>query len=101
LARGKPASIGWGRYPCWYELLTDMNSTRLLLRGFSKVLLGSGSLIFFFGDRALSEFWHVNFGLAEIGGIGGGVLLVILGALLQSASSKQKNSPEVTGSVPE
>lgn len=78
-----------------------MNSTKLPLRGFSKVLLGSGALIFFFGDRALREFWHVNFVLAEMGGMGGGLLLVILGGLLQSASSKQKNGPHVTGSVPE
>jgi hypothetical protein len=78
-----------------------MNSTNLLLRGISKALLGSGVVIFIFGDHALREFWHANFVLAEIGGIGGGILLMILGGLLQTASSKQKNSPDIAGSAPE
>lgn len=68
-----------------------MNSAKLL-RGISKVLLGTGAFSVFWGDRILREFWHTNFVLAELGGIGGGVLLMILGGLLQTAASKQKNS---------
>jgi hypothetical protein len=48
-------------------------------------LLGAGGLVFFFGDRALHEFWKVNFGLAELTGIGCGLALILGGAAMQMA----------------
>lgn len=49
----------------------------------SKLLMLAGGLAFFFGDRALREIWHWRFAPAELAGIGGGLLLMILGAALQ------------------
>lgn len=75
-----------------------MNSGTLL-RGISKTLMGAGAIAFFFGDRALREFWHVNFALAELGGIGGGVLLMILGGALQTFASKRRDGADAARSL--
>ena len=75
-----------------------MNSGTLL-RGISKTLMGAGAIAFFVGDRTLREFWHVNFALAELSGIGGGVLLMILGGALQTVASKKKGGAETTRSL--
>jgi hypothetical protein len=67
----------------------------ILARGLSKLLLVAGGIIFFFGDRALREIWHFDFVPAELLGIGGGILLMILGGLLQSAAKRQQ-TPDAT-----
>jgi hypothetical protein len=55
--------------------------------------MGAGAIIFFLGDRALREFWHLRFVPAELIGIGGGILLLVLGAMIQSASSAKVKFP--------
>jgi hypothetical protein len=68
-----------------------MNSTTLA-KPISKVLLAAGAIIFFFGDRALREIWNVHFATAELCGIGGGVLVMFLGAAIQVGSSRSKDA---------
>jgi hypothetical protein len=49
----------------------------------SKLMVVAGALAFFFGDRALREIWHWRFVPAELAAIGGGVLFMVLGGVLQ------------------
>ncbi len=60
-----------------------------LARGISRVLLGAGALIFLVGDRALREIGHLRFVPSELLGIGSGLLLIILGAVLQQAAIRE------------
>ena len=57
-------------------------------RALSKLLLLLGGAIFFFGDRALEEFWKVSFVTSLLAAIGGGVTLMFAGAAIQSALTK-------------
>lgn len=59
-----------------------------IVKAISKGLLFAGAIVFFFGDRALREFWHVRFVPAELCGIGGGVLLMIIGGAIRPSDSK-------------
>jgi len=63
-------------------------------RALSNVLLFVGALIFILGDRALREFWKVDFLPAEVCGIGGGLLLMLLGAAIKSAASRSRDADE-------
>jgi hypothetical protein len=51
----------------------------------------AGGIVFFVGDRALREIWHFDLASAELIGIGGGVLLMVLGGILQTASKREIN----------
>jgi len=63
--------------------------TTILARGLSTVLIVAGGIIFLIGDRAFREIWHFDLVPAELLGIGGGILLMILGGLLKSAAKRQ------------
>ena len=54
----------------------------------SKLLLLIGGLVFFFGDRALEDFWKVSFVTGLLAAIGGGVALMVAGGAIQSALTK-------------
>lgn len=73
-----------------FEVPTGM---RPFGQAIGKVLLVIGALVFFFGDRALREMWSWNFVPAELVGIGAGILLMVLGGLLQAAF-KAENDPD-------
>jgi hypothetical protein len=62
--------------------------TVLFARTIARILQIVGGITFFFGDRALREFWHWRFVDAELCGIGGGILLIVLGSVIQG-SQKQ------------
>jgi hypothetical protein len=49
-----------------------------------------GGLIFFFGGRALHDFWKINFALGELAGIGCGVAIMFAGAAMQMALPESK-----------
>jgi len=49
------------------------------LQGFSWLLIAIGALGFFIGDRALREFFHMKFVMAELIGIGGSILCMVAG----------------------
>ena len=70
-----------------------MKSSRLA-KAISQTFLVAGGLIFFFGDRALREIWKMNFVLAELLGIGGGLSLMFLGAAIRFAATKSTGTPE-------
>jgi hypothetical protein len=55
-----------------------------LLAGLSWLLIAAGGVAFFFADRALVEFAHMSWGLAEILGMGIAVVCLILGFALKS-----------------
>ncbi|HKF52241.1 MAG TPA: hypothetical protein VKB26_08005 [Candidatus Acidoferrales bacterium] len=68
------------------------NSRQLkVIRGFSRLLLWVGALIFFFGDAFLYEIKHVSFLLSALIGILGGVLVMFLGAGLAIASKSRES----------
>jgi hypothetical protein len=67
---------------------------RAPMRGISGALMFSGGLIFFFGDRALREIWKVNFFVAELCGIGGGILLMLVGGAIGSAVKRDASRIE-------
>jgi hypothetical protein len=69
-------------------------------RVLSKVLLFTGVIIFIFGDRALREFWKVDFVLAEVCGIGGGLVLMLVGAAIESAASQSGNADQEPANPP-
>jgi hypothetical protein len=74
--------------------------TTALARGTSKALLVAGGIIFFFGDRALREIWKVNFVLAEVCGIGGGLLLMVPGGAFRSAASRAGSADKEPARLP-
>jgi len=59
-----------------------------LAKGISKALMFVGAVIFISGDRALREIWKFKFVPAEVCGIGGGILLMLLGTAIKSAASR-------------
>ncbi len=56
-----------------------------IIRGISWLLTAAGVLIFFFGDRALHEFYKFGLFNAELVGIVSGIVLMIAGAGLKLA----------------
>jgi len=54
----------------------------------SKLLLLIGGVIFFFGDRALEEFWKLSFVPGLLVAIGGGIAFISAGGVIQSALTK-------------
>lgn len=73
-----------------------MNAT-MAAGGLAKVLLVAGGVLFFFGDSALRRIWGVSLVPAEVYGIGGGVLLMMLGAFLQFSWRRETAREEQTG----
>jgi hypothetical protein len=65
-------------------------------KGISKTITALGALTFFFGDRALREIWHWRFVSAELCGIGGGILLMILGGTIHFASFEARRKSRRT-----
>lgn len=55
----------------------------------SKALLMIGGLIFFFGDRALRDFWKVNFANSLLA-IPCGIGVLCVGAAIQTSLSKSE-----------
>ena len=53
------------------------------------LLVVTGALVFFVGDRFLREASHWDFWNAEIVGIGSGVVLVMLGGLLSKVANRK------------
>jgi hypothetical protein len=54
-----------------------------ILRILSKIVIGATAIFFWFGDRALREFWHFSFGASVM--IWAGVLTaIIVGAIFIS-----------------
>jgi hypothetical protein len=51
----------------------------VILQGLSWLLIAIGALGFFFADRALREFVHMSWGLAEVIGTGGAVVCLVAG----------------------
>jgi hypothetical protein len=67
---------------------------RLVWKGTARLLMIAGALVFFFGDKLLSEIRHTSFAAAEFLGIGAGLALLILGAAVElgaTRSSSRKN----------
>jgi hypothetical protein len=56
----------------------------VLIQGLSWFLILIGGLGFWFADRALHEFGKMSWGLAELVGMGGSVVCLILGVGLRS-----------------
>src|SRR5947209_8020901 len=80
---------------CSSVLLTRMRRSSLI-RAVSKVLLMVGGLWFLFGDHLLRAACNVNWAWAELLGIGGGVLVMAAGGLLQRAARDAKpNSADI------
>jgi len=50
-----------------------------ILQGLSWLLIAIGAVGFFFGDRALHDFAHMNVVMAEITGVGGSVFCIVAG----------------------
>jgi hypothetical protein len=63
-----------------------------LQRAAAQTLLVAGAVMFFFGDKLLREVCHVGFATAESIGIGGGLTLATLGAVLKPAAEKKAKS---------
>jgi hypothetical protein len=57
-----------------------------ILAAVSWLLITIGGLGFWFADRALREFAHMSFGLAELLGIGGSIVCMLVGFALRSIS---------------
>lgn len=57
---------------------------KTVAQAFAKLLLVVGGVVFFFGDRALEEFWKVSFVPSLVVGIGGGIAFMVAGAAIQS-----------------
>jgi hypothetical protein len=72
---------------------------KLVAQALSKLLLVNGGLIFFFGDRALQEFYNVTFLTSLLVAIGGGVAMMLAGAAIQSAISKPGSKERGTRSA--
>jgi hypothetical protein len=71
----------------------DLNASNFsitLIQATSKVLLTIGGLIFLVGDKALHDFWQVNYGVAILAGIGVGLAVMVAGAALQLALPESK-----------
>jgi hypothetical protein len=72
------------------QLTVDFKSTgKQIVRGISWLLLTLGGLVFFFGGRALHEFWGVDRMTAEAEGIVAAILLMFGGAGLKLAIGDQ------------
>ena len=54
-----------------------------ILQGLSWLLIAIGALAFWCGDRALRDFAHMNWVLAEVLGIGIAVVCLVLGFALK------------------
>ena len=61
---------------------------KAVVQALSKLLLLIGGVIFFFGDRALEEFWKVRFVPSLLVAIFGGVAFMVAGGSIQSALTK-------------
>ena len=72
---------------------------KVVAQALSKLLFVIGALIFFFGDRALHEFYKVNFLTSLSAAIGCGVALMAVGAAIQSALSKAERKEDGTRSA--
>jgi hypothetical protein len=72
---------------------------KLVAQALSKLLLVTGALIFFFGDRALREFYKVPFLTSLLAGIGSGVAVMFAGAAIKLAISKPENKESGTRSA--
>ena len=61
------------------------------IQGCSRLFVLAGAAVFFVGDRFLHEVEHVDFPTSELVGIGGGVLLMMLGAGIGMLGKSPKN----------
>jgi hypothetical protein len=55
-----------------------------VLQGLSWLLIAIGAVSFFVGDKALHEFTHMNFLMAEVTGIGVSIVCMMAGFGLKS-----------------
>jgi hypothetical protein len=63
--------------------IEESNSSKSPLQALAKLMFGLAALLFFFGGRAIHEFWGVERLLAEIFGIGLAVICGLAGAVFK------------------